>query len=160
MKIAGRILLVFALSCHGSEVHETPGAPSDDQSPSTSERSETSSIDRSAREARRLEKGETVVARFEGEFVSAGQPPESTAILPLDLLEVWYVVEVRLMKLLEGRLPDGWSTEIRFGVHSPAIFFGMRGLDGGEGRVPPGTFRFTLWWTPDGRYDLDAEALE
>lgn len=116
---------------------------------------------RERRRADRIARGDTVKVRFEGVFVSGGLPDESTLAIPLSLFDAWFILKVKVSRIVEGELPEGWSSELAFAVHSLASLFGMNGIMPPEGlQVPEGQFLLTLWETPQGVYDLEIEPVE
>jgi hypothetical protein len=94
------------------------------------------------REAR----GCAVQTRFSGSFTNGGLPTRPTQAIPIDPFDIRFLLDVHLERISEGRLPEGWSSELVFGVHSPAEFFGLQGVEVPENRHhPSGRFAFTLW---------------
>ena len=103
-----------------------------------------------------LTRGAVAVAVFEGEFVGGGLPEEPTQAIPLDLLDLSFVLEFRVSRIVEGEIPGGRTTEVAFAVHSPAILFGREGIPLAEGQyVPEGSYRLTLWEAAEGGFDLE-----
>lgn len=171
-------LLLIGIACGGPGTTDRPGAEAEAPAPRDSgpvedvpevagapEAGAPSDLDPSAvrarRRAERLARGEVVAARFEGEFVSGGLPDESTQAIPIGAFDLWYVIGVRVVDLLEGELPGGWTDSVNFAVHSPAILFGTQGIQTApDGHVPEGRYVLTVWAQPNGGYDLDIEPKE
>jgi hypothetical protein len=109
----------------------------------------------------RLERGEVATVKFEGEFAGGGLPTAPAQVIPLDSFDIRFIIEVRVIRVIEGQLPEGWESGLTFGVHSPAILFRLQGVETPEGHhVPEGRFLLTLWQAPDGQYDLEIEQSE
>lgn len=79
-------------------------------------------------------------------------------MIPLDSYEIRFLLTVKISRALEGQLPEGWSLPLTFGVPSPAMPFGLQGIETAAGQhIPEEPFLFTLWRAPDGQYDLEVE---
>lgn len=116
---------------------------------------------RERRRAERMARGDTVKVRFEGVFVSGGLPDEATLAIPLSPFDARFILHVKVSRIVEGELPEGWSSELTFAVHSPASLFSMNGIMPPEGQhVPEGQFLLTLWESPEGAYDLAIEPMD
>jgi hypothetical protein len=100
------------------------------------------------------------VVTFDGEFVGGGLPSESTKAIPLGGFDLSFLLTARVSEVIKGELPDGWSTEVVFAVHSPAILFGVQGAPLRDGQhVPEGQHRITLWRGTNGGYDLEVAPI-
>lgn len=97
--------------------------------------------------------------RFLGSFTDGGMPKVPTKMIPIDGYDIRFFLAVHAEQVLEGSLPVGWGKDLVFGVHSPALFFGLQGIDLAEGaHLPAGNYLFTLWRAPDGEgFELAVE---
>ena len=87
-----------------------------------------------AEEARRT-RGEILVCRFTGKFIKSGLPTEDTKAIPLDTVDAWFLISVRVHEIREGELPSDSKQQTVFAVHSPSLFFRFHGLSIPEGSV-------------------------
>lgn len=119
-----------------------------------------SSIAAVAEDSGRSENTPEPFLTFEGHFTGGGQPTRPTQIIPLDSEHVWFVLEATVDKVVEGALPEDWSRELVFGVHSPALFFHSQSIRLEEGYyVPSGRFVFELWQSRAPPYVLRLNAI-
>ncbi len=107
----------------------------------------------------RLAEGWSPLARFDCRFTDGGLPKRPVPAIPLDEHDLWFVLSLRVVRLVEGALPPGLGPELTFAVHSPALFFRRNGLVITRGTYyPSGTHLCTLWGSHDkARLDLEVE---
>ena len=159
--------LVLAAACGGPSPADRSGAAA--PAPEVTEHPEAASEDEAAlaldpqgmrerRRSERLARGEVVQAGFGAEFVDGGLPEEPTQAIPIGGFDLRFVLVVRVIEVLEGEIPGGWTDHVTFAIHSPSILFGSQGIEVGANRaVPEGRFEMTLWALPQGGYDLEIE---
>jgi hypothetical protein len=104
---------------------------------------------------------EEIIARFVGHVGDVGLPDAPVRVFPIGH-DPRFVLPVTVSRVVEGALPQQGG-EVRFLIHSPALFFGRNLGELPAGNHPEGEFIFTLVATgsSDGTaYDLRMARLD